>query len=52
VDAERTAYVKRFYGRDIRDPLLYDAVLNTTLLGLDAATELATGVAMRKLGIG
>jgi hypothetical protein len=51
VDAERARYVKRFYGRDIRDPLLYDAVLNTSALSLEAAAALATAVARRKLGL-
>lgn len=50
-DAERAAYVRRFYGRDIRDPLLYDAVLNTSLLGLDGATEIAITIARRKLAL-
>jgi cytidylate kinase len=50
VDAERAGYLKHFYGRDIRDPLLYDSVLNTSRLGLESATELALAVARRKLG--
>jgi cytidylate kinase len=49
MDAERGNYVRHFYGRDIRDPLLYDAVLNTTLLSLDLATEIAIDLARRKL---
>jgi cytidylate kinase len=49
VDAERAGYVKHFYGRDIRDPLLYDAVLNTSRLGLEAASKLAVAVARSKL---
>jgi cytidylate kinase len=51
IDAERASYVKRFYGKDIRDPLLYDSVLNTSGVGIEAATELATAVARRKLGL-
>jgi cytidylate kinase len=50
VDAERAGYLKHFYGRDIRDPLLYDSVLNTSRLDLQAATELAVAMARRKLG--
>lgn len=50
VDAERAGYLKHFYGRDIRDPLLYDSVLNTSRLGLEGATELAVALARRKLG--
>ena len=49
MDAERTAYVKRYYGTDIRDPLLYDCVLNTSRLGLDEATAAAIAVARAKL---
>ncbi len=49
VDAERAGYVKHFYGRDIRDPLLYDAVLNTSRIGLEAASKLAVAVARSKL---
>jgi cytidylate kinase len=49
VDAERAGYLKHFYGRDIRDPLLYDAVLNTSRLGLEVASKLAVAVARSKL---
>lgn len=52
VDAERAGYVKRFYGRDIRDPLLYDSVLNTSRLGIEGTTELAIALARRKLALG
>lgn len=48
-DRERAGYVARFYGIDIKDPLLYDAVLNTTRLGLERATAIAVEVARRKL---
>jgi cytidylate kinase len=51
VDAERAGYVKHFYGKDIRDPLLYDCVLNTSRLGLEPSTELAVAAARRKLGL-
>jgi len=51
VDAERAGYVKRFYGKDIRDPLLYDCVLNISRLGIDGATASAVAVARRKLPI-
>jgi cytidylate kinase len=46
-DAERAGYVRRFHGVDISDPLLYDAVLNTTLLGIDGAVHAAVAVARR-----
>jgi cytidylate kinase len=48
-DDERANYVRRFYGRDIRDPLLYDAILNTSRISLDMATEVAVEVCRRKL---
>jgi hypothetical protein len=51
VDAERAGYVRHFYGKDIRDPLLYDSVLNTSRLGLDVTADLAVAVARRKLGV-
>jgi cytidylate kinase len=49
VDAERANYVRRFYGRDIRDPLLYDAILNTSRISLDLASDIAVEAARRKL---
>jgi cytidylate kinase len=51
VDADRAAYVKRFYGIDITEPLLYDAVLNTSRLGIEGASVAATAVARRRLGL-
>jgi cytidylate kinase len=51
VDTERAGYVKHFYGKDIRDPLLYDCVLNTSRLDLAATGELAVMAARRKLGL-
>ena len=50
-DDERAHYVHHFYGRDIADPLLYDAVLNTSRLGLDSAASVAVAVARKKLGL-
>jgi len=51
VDADRAAYVRKFYGVDIRDPLLYDVVLNTTRLGVDGATDVALAAVRRKLAL-
>ena len=48
-DSERAHYLRRFYGRDIRDPLLYDCVLNTSRLQVEGAAEIAVAVARRKL---
>jgi cytidylate kinase len=50
VDAERAGYVRRFYGVDIADPLLYDAVLNTSRLGVGGAADAGVAVARRRLG--
>ena len=49
VDAERAGYVRRFYGRDIRDPLLYNCILNTSRLPMDVAVDVAVTVARQKL---
>jgi cytidylate kinase len=49
VDAERAAYVRRFYGVDIRDPVLYDCVLNTSRMGIEGAAATAASVARRAL---
>jgi cytidylate kinase len=48
-DRDRGDYVKRFYGQDIADPRLYDAVVNTSRLGLERATRIAVWVARIKL---
>ncbi|HXJ66299.1 MAG TPA: cytidylate kinase-like family protein [Actinomycetota bacterium] len=52
VDAERAGYVRRFYGVDIADPLLYDAVLNTSRLGTDGAASIGAAVVRRRLSSG
>ncbi|HET6510459.1 MAG TPA: cytidylate kinase-like family protein [Baekduia sp.] len=39
-DRAREAYVKRYYNCDARDPSLYDVVLDSTRLGLDACVEI------------
>jgi cytidylate kinase len=52
VDAERAGYVRRFYGVDIREPTLYHCVLNTSRLGVDAASEVAIDVCRRTLQAG
>lgn len=49
IDAERAGYVRRFYGVDITDPLLYDAVLNTSRLGVEGAAEAGVAVIRRRL---
>jgi cytidylate kinase len=49
IDGERSAYVRRFYGVSIADPLLYDCVLNTTRLGLEGAANIAIAAVREKL---
>jgi cytidylate kinase len=51
MDAERAAYVRRFYGADIRDSGLYDCVLNTSRLGLEGVIAAALEVVRGKLGV-
>jgi cytidylate kinase len=51
VDEERAAYVQRFYGADIRDPLLYDAILNTSRLGVDGAARVVLEITRDRLGV-
>ena len=51
VDEERAAYVRRFHGADIRDPSLYDAILNTSRLGVDGAARAALDVIRSRLGV-
>ena len=51
VDADRAGYVRRFYGVDIRDPSLYDCVLNTSRFTLDGAVNAAIAVARQKLAL-
>jgi cytidylate kinase len=40
LDRAHGDYSRRFYGADIRDPALYDVVLDSTAIGLDACVEL------------
>jgi CMP/dCMP kinase len=51
VDAERAEYVRRVHGFDIADPLLYEAVLNTSRLGLEGASAAAVEISRRRLGL-
>lgn len=50
VDEGRAAYVRRFYDVDINDPLVYDAVLNTSQLGIEGTTRTALEVVRGRLG--
>lgn len=39
-DRDRVAYVQRYHHRDVRDPQLYDLVINTGRIGIAAAVAL------------
>jgi cytidylate kinase len=39
-DTSRAKYFKRYFGKNINDPLLYDMMLNTESLGFDEAARL------------
>lgn len=52
VDAERASYVRRFYAADIRDPLLYHCLLNTSRLGVEGALAVALEAVKRGLHLG
>jgi hypothetical protein len=47
-DAGRQRYVKRYFGKEIADPLLYHAVVNTDLVTLDEAAQLIGETVVRK----
>jgi cytidylate kinase len=49
-DRAREAYVKRYYGRDARDFTLYDMVLDSTTLGVEACVELIVTACAAKGG--
>lgn len=39
-ESDRRAYVRRYFNADMTDPLLYDIVLNTEGVGMDASSEI------------
>jgi cytidylate kinase len=39
-DLARQRYLKQFFSKDIKDPLLYDLVINTDRVSLDAAAQM------------
>lgn len=48
-DARRTTFIRRTFQRDIDDPTGYDIVVNTELVGVDGAVEIAMAALRRKL---
>jgi cytidylate kinase len=49
-DNAHAAYVKRFYGIDVRDPRIYQLVIDSTALDLDACVELIVAAARSLAG--
>jgi cytidylate kinase-like protein len=44
-DGARAAWVQHFYGRDVRDPALYDMVINATRFRVEDCVELIVALA-------
>ncbi|MDF1505491.1 hypothetical protein PYV61_21245, partial [Roseisolibacter sp. H3M3-2] len=49
VERERSALVRRRWGRELLDPAHYDLCVNTARLGLDAAAALVARAAAERL---
>jgi cytidylate kinase len=47
-DAGRAKYLKRYFGKDIEDPLLYDMVLNTESLGFEESIRVIADAMMHQ----
>ena len=47
-DAGRRRYVKTNFDQDIEDPLLYDAVLNTSSLGFERTADILASLVAAK----
>jgi cytidylate kinase len=45
-DGVREAWVQRFYGRDVKDPSLYDLIINATRFDAEACVELIAQAAV------
>jgi cytidylate kinase len=50
VDAEREAFIRRFFGADIHDPMTYDLVINTGEIDADAGAAIVVEAYRRKFG--
>ncbi len=50
-DGNRARYHRQYYGRDWEDPVLYDAVLNTSRLGYEGAADVVVTLAARRWGL-
>lgn len=50
VDSERAAFVRRHFDRDVTDPKLYDLLLSTERLSLEACTDLVVSAFEARFG--
>jgi cytidylate kinase len=51
-DHDRKAFVRQVFGRDIDDPLGYDAMLSLERMTPEAAADVIVGLLRSKLGAG
>jgi cytidylate kinase len=51
-DLGRERYLRKHFGKDIADPLLYHLVINTDLVSLDNAARLIGELALNRVGVG
>ena len=51
VDAERSAFIRRLFHRDIEDPIAYDLLINTARIGMDLAVDLIERSLRQRLGV-
>jgi cytidylate kinase len=49
IDAGRRRYLKKYYGEDIDDPLLYDVVVNVDRASVDEIAALVADAALRRM---
>jgi cytidylate kinase len=50
-DAARKRYLRKYFGRDIEDPLLYHLIINTDWLTVDEAADLIVRTMVEKYGL-
>lgn len=48
-DRGRKRYLKRYYKKDVGDPLLYDLTINTGLVGFEEAARMVADAVMRRM---
>lgn len=52
IDDDRNAYIRRYHHTDWRDPMLYDLVVNTGRITIDAAAAAVIGLVETRRGAG